>query len=149
MPENGLQQENQQTSLKGILQGMAPKEIAIVEGVVVKASPVAIQLTNNPKMVASGQNLIVPRHLTDYRSRISIDQCSSPMLTSKTATEKPHTHSNPEGGRTGEGEAHSHTLDSFKIGLVGCTIHNALAVGDKVSMLSLENGKQYYVLDRG
>lgn len=148
MPENELQQDNEQTSIKGLFQGMVPKSIALVHGIVIKASPVAIQLANNQKMVASGQNLIVPRHLTNYRSKISIDPCSPPALKGSTAMESLHKHPNPEGGKTGLGEEHKHTLDAFQISSVGCTVHNALAIGEKVWMLSLDNGKQYYVLDR-
>lgn len=61
------------TSIKQLIQQMIPESIGLIEGVVVKAAPLSVQVVNNPKMVVSGAMLIIPRHLTDYTTKMSTD----------------------------------------------------------------------------
>ena len=82
-------------------------------------------------------------------------------VNSKTATDGGHTHKyngNTENGGepdhnhgykgTTEETKHSHSLASFNIYKATMTVYNALKVGEKVHLLSFDNGKKYYVLDR-
>lgn len=61
------------------------------------------------------------------------------------ATEASHSHA--YSGDTG-GTPHSHALATFNIYGATMTVYNALKVGETVHLLSFDNGKKYYVLDR-
>ncbi|TCX51921.1 MULTISPECIES: DUF2577 family protein [unclassified Dehalobacter] len=98
------------TSLKQAFQQMIPEGSGLIRGIVTNASPLSIQIINNPKMVVSGANLVVPRHLTDYETTC--------------------------------------TIAAADLHNAAVTIHNALTVGEKVTMLRFSGGKIYYVLDR-
>lgn len=49
---------------------------------------------------------------------------------------------------TTEDQAHSHALGSLNIYGATITVYNALKVGETVHLLSFNNGKKYYILDR-
>ena len=114
-------------SLKQAIQNMIPESIGLVEGVVVSISPLSVQIVNNPKMVVSGANLVVPHHLTNYDTTCTIAPCVPPVLS---------------------GEAGSVPLSGFGLQNAAITIYNALKIDDRVNMLRFNGGKQYYVLDR-
>ena len=136
------------SSIKQLIQQMSPEKIRIIEGVVVKTDPLSIQVVNNPKMVVTGLNLILPKHLTDYQSMCTIALCESPILTGETSMENEHSHSNPEGGSTGLQSAHKHLLNKFALTEATITVHNSLKINQRVYMLRFDGGKLYYVLDR-
>jgi len=136
------------TSLKQAFQQMIPEDIGLIEGIVTSTSPLSIQIVNNPKMVVSGANLVVPRHLTDYETACTINLCSPSVLSGETDMADEHYHTNPEGGNTGTQPEHNHALDSFGLSHASITIHNSLKKGEKVYLLRFNGGKQYYVLDR-
>ena len=136
------------TGLKQLIQSMAPEGTALVLGIVVQTAPLTIQIVNNAKMVVSGKNLIVPRHLTNYQTKITIPTIAEPSLLGKTHLANEHEHTNPEGGETGKASEHQHTLEEFGISSATAIIHNALCVGERVNLLRFESGKQYYILDR-
>jgi len=56
-------------------------------------------------------------------------------------TEGKHSHPKTEG-------SHIHDIDSFNIFKATMIIHNALKIGEIVYMLSFNEGKKYYILDR-
>lgn len=124
-----MQQDGSETSLKQLFQGMAGKDVEVVQGVVKSTSPLKIQVVNDDKLTI-GQNITyVPWHLTDYSTEVTI-------------------HWRTENSSGGSGDAafasHSHAIEGRK----AITIHNALKVGEKVHLLSFNHGKQYFVLDR-
>lgn len=124
-----MQQDGSETSLKQLFQGMAGKDVEVLQGIVKSTSPLKIQVVNDDKLTI-GQNITyVPRHLTDYSMEVTI-------------------HWQTENSSGGSGDAafasHSHAIEGRK----AITIHNALKVGEKVHLLSFNHGKQYFVLDR-
>jgi len=146
------------TSFKEIFQGMIPESLGVIQGRVVEASPLKIQATNDEKLVLSGNNLCVPRHLTDYTAEIDI-RLGGGTIDSRTKEDGTHPHgsSGPHGGHTeGAGMhmhpetegAHVNELETFDITGATIKVCNALKVGETVYLLSFNEGKKYYVLDR-
>lgn len=124
-----MRQDGSETSLKQLFQGMAGKDVEVLQGIVKSTSPLKIQVVNDDKLTI-GQNITyVPWHLTDYSTEVTI-------------------HWQTENRSGGSGDAafasHSHAIEGRK----AITIHNALKVGEKVHLLSFNHGKQYFVLDR-
>lgn len=136
------------TSLKQLFQQMVPENVGLIEGVVVNTEPIAIQVVNNSKMVLSGLNLVLPKHLTDYQTTFTINLSEPPILTGETSLDNEHSHTNPEGGSTGTQEAHKHILSKFGLEEATITVHNALKRDERVYMLRFNGGKLYYVLDK-
>lgn len=120
------------TSIKQLIQQMIPENIGLIEGVVVKTSPLSIQVVNNPKMVVSGPILVIPKHLTDYKTTCTINTSGPPVLS----------------GDTTMANEHYHNLNELGLSGATITVHNALKKGEKVYMLRFNGGRQYYVLDR-
>nr|DAH48756.1 MAG TPA: Protein of unknown function (DUF2577) [Bacteriophage sp.] len=115
------------TSLKGIFQGMIPADAELMQGTVISASPLKIQMANDEKLIVNERITVVPRHLTDYTTTCSFTKGA------KGAVYGPDT----------RGDTMTNPTFSGSI-----TMYNALKTGDKVYVLSLNNGKLYYVLDR-
>lgn len=122
--------ESEQTSLKGMLQGMIPAAAELLQGTVTSTSPLKIQITNDSKLTIGAAITVVPRHLTDYSTTADITWGEKTSLSDDT--------------RTSDGDK----LKKFSIYGAGLTVHNALKVGETVHILALQNGKKYYVLDR-
>ena len=55
-----------ETSLKQLFQGMIPVGSTILQGTVTKDDPLEITAVNDSKLIISGNQLVVPWHLTDY-----------------------------------------------------------------------------------
>ena len=109
-------------SLKGLFQGMIPVGCELVQGTVIKVSPLKIQIANDEKLIVGPKAVVVPRHLTEHQVQVSI----------------------PESGKHAQyaySGQHSHTK-------VMMTVHNGLATGDRLHILTVQNGKKYFLLDR-
>ena len=115
--------ENEQVSLKQMIQGMIPDSMAVLQGTVKSANPLKIQMASDEKLLIGPNITYVPKHLTDYETSCTIEGGSV-------------------NGTTTDGKISSF---SYKGNI---TIHNALKAGDIVHVLSFNHGKQYYVLDR-
>jgi hypothetical protein len=122
--------ESEQTSLKGMFQGMIPTAAELLQGTVTSTSPLKIQIANDSKLTIGESITVVPRHLTNYSTSADITWGEKTSLSSDTKT------------------ASGDRLQKFTIYGAGLTVHNALQVGETVHVLSLQNGKKYYVLDR-
>lgn len=120
-------ESTEQTSIKGLFQGMAAGETEVLQGIVKSASPLKIQIVNDDKLVIGPNITYVPRHLTDYTTTCSISKGSKGSVNGPTS----------DGSR----------LTDFNFS-GSITVHNALKAGEKVHVLSFNHGKQYYVLDR-
>lgn len=120
---------------KEMFQGLIPDGPSILEGKVVKIDPLNIQLINDNKMILGPGVLIIPTYMTDYISKVNIE------LGEGTISSKTDSHSDTEG-------EHDHELISFKIVNTKMTVLNSLKKNEKVYLLSFNNGKKYYVLDR-
>ena len=166
---------NEATSIKELLQGMAPKSMEVIRGRVTRAAPLEIVAANDEKLVLNANTAVVPRHLTDYSAECDIELGGGAIISRTraggehphgTSGEHPHgtggghgghcggdgLHSHPpsEGGHShppSEG-AHVHGLDGFCIYRATIRHYNALKVGETVIILSFNSGKKYLVLDR-
>ena len=137
----------QQTSIKGLFQGMQTGSMEVVDGIVLSPKPLQIKLVNNEKMVLDSDITTVPRHLTDYKTKITIPLASGAQLVAPTTEENAHSHSCPDGDTSTVG-AHKHSLVSLKVVETEAIIHNGLKKDDVVVLLGYNNGKSYYILDR-
>ena len=135
------------TSLKQIFQGMQVKDMEVHEGIVVSEAPLQIKLINNEKMIVDEDIAIVPMHLTDY-----ITTCDLTMIgetgVSNTITE--------DSARVWISKpisdevigSHFHRLEALNVTKIQIKVHNHLKKDERVYLLSYNNGKVYYVLDR-
>lgn len=123
---------NAKTSFKQIIQSMVGDDIGLLQGYVKSTNPLRIQISNDEKLIISSNITYVPRHLTDYTTTVSIVQSVGSSLIGSTEIDSDH----------------SHALRSFNIYGATMTVKNALQIGETVHILSLNHGKQYYVLDR-
>lgn len=140
---------NSGKSLKEMFQGMIPEGAEIMQGVVISASPLKIQMTNDEKLVINERITVVPWHLTDYTTKIDIEKRDG-TIDSLTYEDGEHHHmypSSPPHGPTTETK-HKHALETYNIYQATIKVYNALKLGDLVYVLSLNNGKLYFVLDR-
>ena len=60
----------QETSLKGLIQGLSPEQPGVIEGKVTSTSPLSVTIVNDTKMCLSANSLVVPQHLTSYTVKI-------------------------------------------------------------------------------
>lgn len=121
--------QNENTSLKQMLQSIYPNAPCVIEGIVSRAKPLQITLANDMKMTLGINSLVIPKNLTDHTITIAIEKG---MLNSVTDL---------------DGE-HSHRLDTFNLSGATMSVKNALQEGEIVYLLLFNNGKKYYVLDR-
>lgn len=133
------------TSLKQLIQSMAPNGAGVVEGTVTCAIPLEITLTNDAKMVLSINSLIVPEHLTDHEIVADIMMDGGTLYAPTGGDEDRGQHEHPGVEKGGE---HEHELKNFQFTGGKIIIHAGLKVGETVYLLSYNNGKKYYILDR-
>jgi len=122
------------SSIKQMFQGMIPDGPGVVKGIVISEQPLQIQLVNDEKMVLHEGIICLPRHLTDYKTKVDI-QLDTGSIDSKT-----------DSGNCDS--AHVHYLETYNIYQATMTVYNALKEGEEVFVLSFNNGKAYYILDR-
>lgn len=148
-------------SIKGLIQGMMPMDAELMQGKVISVNPLKIRMVNDEKLVINERICIVPWHLTNYQQTCDLSQGDG-ICVGSTAFANKHTHKNngttENGGGpahshsyksdTEEAPAHSHRMDTCSLITYTITVYNALKVGETVHVLSLNNGKLYYVLDR-
>lgn len=115
------------TSIKGLFQDLAGKDIQVLQGIVKSANPLKIQIVNDEKLTIGPNITYIPRHLTDYTTTCTLAK-------------------GDRGSVYGPANDGSRLTDFTFSGSI--TVHNALQVGEKVHVLSFNHGKQYYVLDR-
>lgn len=148
-----MDEVQEQTSLKQMIQSMCPEGPGVIEGIVVSESPLKVTLANDSKMVLTINSLIVPRHLTDYKTTVDISGGSVSGSTSKGGSHE-HSEGTHEGHAVGIGNhthvggSHAHSLETVSIFGAAMVVHNALKRGETVELLEFNNGKQYYILDR-
>lgn len=134
-----------QTSIKQMIQSMMPDGAGVVEGTVTNTSPLEITLTNDAKMVLSANSLIVPEHLTDHEIEADIMSEEGALHAPTGKEEEKGEHEHPGIKKSGE---HEHELKSFQLTGGKIILHTGLKAGEIVYLLSYNNGKKYYVLDR-
>lgn len=149
--------QNDPTSIKELFQGLIPDAVSPLQGKVTSVSPLQIQVDNDDKLTLNASILIVPRHLTNYTATVDIVQGLG-TVTGNTAEDGSHAHnySGTASGESGdvdysgttEAQTHQHDLAAANFYGATMTVYNALKVGDKVHLLSLNKAKKYYILDR-
>lgn len=122
-----MQNETEQTSVKGMIQQMAGNGVSVIQGRVISASPLKVQAINDEKCIIYQNSLFVPRHLTNYTASCTISKGSDGSVNAPCS----------DGG----------SLTDFTL-TGSITVNNALKAGEIVHLLSLNHGKQYYILDR-
>lgn len=149
-----MEEKKNVASIKEAVQSMIPHGAYVIEGTVTGISPLQITLTNDAKMILSSNSLILPRHLTNYSTMVNISDGSINSTTETGAGTHKHDsgehegHSSGDGKHTHEGGSHVHNLATFTLAEAKVTVYNALREGEMVYLLSFNNGKQFYVLDR-
>ena len=133
---------NQATSIKELIQGMAPKNMEIIRGIVTQITPLEIVAENDDKLVLNANTAVVPWYLTDYTTKCDIELRGG-KINSHTYVDGEHTHPVPTGGG-----AHRNWLEDFNVYRATIRHYNALKVGETVFILSFNHGKKYFVLDR-
>lgn len=134
-----------QTSLKQMIQSMVPDGAGVVEGTVTNADPLEITLTNDAKMILSSNSLIVPEHLTEHKIEADIMVADGALYAPTGAENENGEHEHPGIAKSGK---HAHELKGFQITGGRIILHTGLKAGEIVYLLSYNNGKKYYVLDR-
>ena len=134
-----------QTSLKQLIQELIPDRAEVIEGAVTDSAPLEITLTNDAKMTLSVNSLIVPEHLTDHEISVDIMMGDGTLSAQTGAEDGKGEHEHPETERSGE---HAHELKGFLLKGGKMIVHMGLKIGDVVYLLSCNNGKKYYVLDK-
>ena len=73
---------NESTSIKELLQGIAGNDIEIIIGLVTSGDtgPLEIEVIGDPKLILNESTVVIPWHLTDYRTWFSFD---SPAIKQK------------------------------------------------------------------
>ena len=144
-------------SLKQMLQDMIVSDMEIIQGKVISASPLKIQVVNDEKMVISENIMCLPRHLSTYHTTVDISLGKGSISSSTGSGQGTHTHgggdhdghTSGDGSHTHSGDGqHVHSLVSFAIMGASMTVYNGLQVGEVVYILSFNHGKKYYILDR-
>lgn len=120
-------------SVKKLIQGMVGGEVQLIQGTVIKVDPLRIA-TDDEKLILNENITIIPWHLTDYETKVSIKMDYGWKTKERSG-----------GGGAAAYASHDHdiVIEKKKI-----TIHNALKVGDQLHILSFAHGKQYFILDR-
>ena len=151
-------QLNKCASIKEMIQSFAPSDIEVITGIVVSADPLRIEAVNDSKLILNENTIIIPWHLTDYITKCDI-MLDNGTIDSQTQNDGQHMHG-PNGDHSqyqGSGvhshtasdeTSHVHALRTFNVFGATIKVHNALKEGDMLCILSFNQGKKYYALDR-
>ncbi|MDE5910257.1 MAG: DUF2577 domain-containing protein [Lachnospiraceae bacterium] len=128
----------------------ASKPVRFFFGEVMNTEP--LQINVEQKMQLGRKQLTLSRSVTDFETEITVDTDTEQALDEHShalafvmegAGEPLHVHT-ISGSTESVGLTHTHEIKKrMKI-----TVHNRLAVGDKVILLQNKGGQQYLVLDR-
>ncbi|MDR1754398.1 MAG: DUF2577 domain-containing protein [Eubacterium sp.] len=156
----------QPTSIKETFQNMIPKSMAVIRGRVISASPLKIQALNDEKLIIRENIMCLPKHLTNYTTKCDI-MLDDGEIDSETQSGGMHRHSKSSSGIHDEysesdgsqfqeetdnnseldGE-HTHNQTTFNVYSATIKVYNALKENEAVYILSFNEGKKYYILDR-
>jgi len=114
----------------------AGKPAEIRYGHVTSISPLKINVEQ--KMTLTSAQLVLTRNVTNFQVNMTVNHTTDPHT---------HTHTITDtwtGGGSASDETHQHTYSGTKT----FTVHNALAVGDRVLMIRMQGGQKFIVIDR-
>ena len=145
------------TSIKELFQGMIPDSSSVLRGQVIQESPLQIQIIGDDKLVLHTNIICLPRHLSDYTTEIDIE-LGGGSINSHTHLDGKHPHGLSGGHSQYSGSglhehpstegAHINWLQDFNVYGAKIKVYNSLKVGELVYILSFNEGKKYYILDR-
>nr|DAL85211.1 MAG TPA: Protein of unknown function (DUF2577) [Caudoviricetes sp.] len=146
-------------SVKQLFQGMVPEAMEVLQGKVISASPLKIQVVNDEKLVLTENIICLPRHLSDYTTTVDISLDKGTINSATRSGQGTHPHGSSgehDGHSSGTGAhshpetegAHVHNVATFNITGATMKVHNGLKAGETVYILSFNHGKKYYILDR-
>ena len=125
--------DDDSASVKQLIQNMVGGEVQLIQGTVESVSPLSIS-TDDEKLTLNENITIVPEHLKDHETEVTISQEYGWKTKKKSG-----------GSGYALFEEHDHDIEITKLKI---KVHGALKVGDKVHILSFAHGKHYYILDR-
>jgi hypothetical protein len=106
---------------------LANKPADVVLGEVVSVEPLEVKI--DQKLILSKEFLVLSRNVTDFEIDMTVD----------------HVTEFREGGVSyALFESHNHEYKGKK----SFKVHNALKLGEKVIMLRMQGGQQFYIIDR-
>ena len=116
------------------------KPVNVFFGAVQSVNPLKISVEQ--KMLLGEAQLVLTRNVTDYHLAVTTESALG-------------THSHSVSGTDGDGDAvnlttgesnlvHKHSVSGKK----NITVHNSLAVGEKVILIRQQEGQKYVVIDR-
>lgn len=108
----------------------AGKPVNVYFGEVVSASPLKINVEQ--KMILGEKQLILSRNVTDFKTKITAGNIKNYYYT----------------GDVNSGTAPVSPSHVHAVGTIEVTVHNGLAVGDKVIILRQQEGQKFIVADR-
>lgn len=108
----------------------AKKPVNVYFGEVVSASPLKINVEQ--KMILGEKQLILARNVTDFKTKITAGNIKNYYYT----------------GDINSGTAPVSPSHVHAVGTIEVTVHNGLAVGDKVIILRQQEGQKFIVVDR-
>lgn len=108
----------------------AKKPVNVYFGEVVSASPLKINVEQ--KMILGEKQLILARNVTDFKTKITAGNIKNYYYT----------------GDVNSGTAPVSPSHVHAVGTIEVTVHNGLAVGDKVIILRQQEGQKFIVVDR-
>ena len=73
--------DNHETSLKGMFQGMIPRDVELLQGIIISTSSLRIQIVNDSKLIVSSISTVIPQHLTDHTVTVTTDDGKSAEMT--------------------------------------------------------------------
>ena len=138
-------------SLLDLIRMAIPSAADLLQGDVISDDPLKVQIKGDDKLILTKESLVVPWHLTDYVTKITIKAYDSDgTINGATVTKggSPHSHAGCYSGSTGTESAHTHHQDVFQLDKAYVKMHNHLRKGDVLHLIALQAGKLYYILDR-
>ena len=117
--------------MKELFQGMKPPGSAILQGTVTKDDPLEITAVNDSKLIISGNQLVVPWHLTDYTTHADYPMGDKGELRDETYTKMDggHIHNDSRGGPT-TNVKHKHYLEKLNAYKMTLKVYNHLQKDD-------------------
>ena len=140
---------NNATSIKGMIQQLAPEQIRMMLGEVISDDPLKVQVKNDEKLIIPKNLLVIPEWLTCHKYKAYI-QTDAYMPCAEPSNDEAHDKqidtaafvcnvACPSG-------AHPCAAHQYKASWI--IIKNHLRAGDIVILLGFAGGKKYIVLDR-
>ena len=108
----------------------ATKPVNVYFGEVISVLPLKIKVEQ--KMILSEKQLILSRNVTDFKTKITAGNTQNYYYTGGVNS-----------GIVPESPPHVHAVGNIEV-----TIHNGLAVGDRVIILRRQEGQKFIVIDR-